>query len=111
MSEAKHTPTPWRLAKSAVIEIRGVSQTPVVSWSGFDDSNRTTAEHKANAAFIVRACNAHDDMVAALRRAEQFIVNAIEANVGPKDVRDHALTHHVALVEVRAAIAMAATGH
>ncbi len=33
---------------------------------------------QANAAFIVKAVNAHDDLVKALRAARQFIGNGIE---------------------------------
>lgn len=49
-----HTPTPWR-----VNTFNGDRQEVL-------DANGNNACVKANAAFIVRACNAHDELVAAL---------------------------------------------
>lgn len=65
-SNAQHTPTPWFLSGSG-IRIRDKSpEGNDIAWAepnfagGFDDVSR------ANAAFIVRACNAHEELVAAL---------------------------------------------
>ena len=62
----KHTPTPWHVGMRAAERI-------VYDGTGWAVANATIyhAEHEggqtlANAAFIVRACNAHDDLLAAL---------------------------------------------
>lgn len=91
-----HTPTPWRLGYSAS-GITGPS-TPIISgpccggreWpyeiitkgqetlcivpaqSAFGSGRRDGSE-KANAAFIVRAVNCHDDLVAALDKTRELV--------------------------------------
>lgn len=52
--EMIHTPTPWR-SKPSVPYIYGAA-----------GGHAAEARNPANRAFIVRACNAHDDLVAAL---------------------------------------------
>ncbi len=68
VKKQKHTPVPWTLFSSnGVIEVQEEgSPVPVVNWHGFDDSSRPADEHEANAEFIVRAVNNHDDLVAVL---------------------------------------------
>lgn len=64
-----HTPTPWRLGNGRNI----VSDTPVPEVCGSDAveyyGGHLVAESLAaeNAKFIVRACNSHDALVAALQ--------------------------------------------
>jgi hypothetical protein len=58
---AAHTPTPWRIGIAG--RVLGGDGLSVVSFN-----------RKANAAFIVRAVNAHDDLVAALRKARNIIL-------------------------------------
>lgn len=67
---SQHTPGPWRisgcqLGKKLLIE-HGDSDTfsPIIG-SVYDDEGRLP--QKANAAFIVRACNSHDGLVTALK--------------------------------------------
>jgi hypothetical protein len=76
-----HTPTPWAVEKNSVNAENGsvVSiaecgfSVPGQSWSGTDYS---TKEHQAaNADFIVRACNSHDLLVAALADALELLEN------------------------------------
>lgn len=60
----QHTPTPWHVAKddpAAIFNSMGGYVTRI-------DGNavQTRAAIEGNAAFIVRACNAHDELVAAL---------------------------------------------
>ena len=63
---AGHTPTPWHVAGTSRIR---AEMTPLndliadVHWRNRD----------ANAEFIVRAVNAHDDLVAALRGAREWL--------------------------------------
>ena len=56
----QHTPTPW-LADSSGLRA-GVGPILFMTTGGY--TGRSTA--KANAAFIVRACNAHEELVTAL---------------------------------------------
>ena len=81
----QHTPTPWgsrhvTFSKSDWIELlpkNGItcvcSGGDVVAaiW-GTDDACKTDDDAKANAALIVRAVNAHADLVAALRAIHEY---------------------------------------
>ena len=57
-TKAKHTPGPYRYDDTWGI-IYGANDTEVAACHS----------NKADAAFIVRACNAHDDLIAALSNA------------------------------------------
>lgn len=73
----KHTPTPWKTdgneiwQEKPIIEnkhfhickVHGVCQTQV---------------NKANASFIVRACNSHDELVEALKRTHKALIHHIQ---------------------------------
>jgi hypothetical protein len=62
------TPGPWRARKwpaPRMVEVLAATKPPIISWSGFDDSNRTKTEHDANAAYIAAAS---PDVVAKLVR-------------------------------------------
>lgn len=75
MSNAAHTPTPWEVDESGIqVDAANGSATSIAfcagtrpgkNWSGTDYA--TKRHQQANAAFIVRACNAHEQLVAALR--------------------------------------------
>lgn len=70
MTDTKHTPTPW-----------GISGNLLVSGDRHVQNNRVGATFnyrgnaKANAAFIVRAVNAHEALVAALAEVMEWIAN------------------------------------
>ena len=71
--ETKHTPTPWKAEKGrTVMHVTGqhfvVCQISTTGYRGdTPEDKRMYAERaEANAAFIVRAVNAHDELVAAL---------------------------------------------
>lgn len=66
MIETKHTPTPWRLSVCAGLVIANDGQR--VANTHFVGSVPSETE-RAIAALIVRACNAHDDLLAALEAA------------------------------------------
>jgi formylmethanofuran dehydrogenase subunit B len=98
----ERTPGPWKAGKfSSVVGCPITAQpdpsrnTVVIAGvhGAFGDDYQ--AEVEANAAFIVRACNAHEDLLEALRRADR----ALE-NVGMADDAQ-------ARVEIRDAIAKA----
>lgn len=76
---AEHTPTPWLLDEDCfdedVVEItsqdrldNSMGEIAAVQVGGFDDE--VEAQQRANAEFIVRAVNAHADLVAALDAAQ-----------------------------------------
>jgi len=78
-AEAKHTPTPWK-ATMVLVSGRG-KQSIFRPWITTTDGDRgiceifvsgndgrnITSEDRANAAFIVRAVNAHDELLEAVK--------------------------------------------
>jgi len=64
----QHTPTPWR-AIGFTIESHDYDHELVCRVSKSGGGTRI----EANAAFIVRACNAHDELVAALESASRWL--------------------------------------
>jgi len=75
----QHTPTPWNArpiyAKDGRFELRSerhqsVGYAPLAYVRG--DKRETGGDGEANAQFIVRACNAHDQLVAALKAVVEF---------------------------------------
>jgi hypothetical protein len=68
MKETSHTPGPWNLdAPFPEMANR------IVDADGFDIVDMGPGPSPlANAAFIVRACNAYDDMLAALERVGKY---------------------------------------
>ena len=73
----KHTPTPWEITNSGYddnliykIQIGTSARTIAYAYSSDGDKQR---EQVANAAFIVHACNMHDELVAALRVARTLL--------------------------------------
>lgn len=76
MSEVNHTPTPWRVDHSIVID--PTARTRRSEWHIFSnvtgpDFIAGEASSQANGDFIVRACNAHEALVAALKNAFSVI--------------------------------------
>lgn len=70
MTNTKHTPTPWKVWDHPVpageIHI-GAFCTPLIAKVMLRDASMN--EFEANAAFIVRACNSHEYLVALLDEA------------------------------------------
>lgn len=72
----KHTPGPWKVSKLDGRTINGKAYrnragnlvTPAIA-----SIKERTGETEANAAFIVQACNCHDELVAALKMLIRFI--------------------------------------
>ena len=73
---ASHTPTPWKV-------ISGRQNRPTMAWSpsasegvfnaGYDSATeKEQAKEAANAAFIVRACNAHEALVEAAEAIKAY---------------------------------------
>jgi len=92
-----HTPTPWRQVPGIPIILAGAGDKTTGTLAASTAAKELPfAEQKANAALIVRAVNAHADLVAALR--------GILANVNEEFVSDEA-TYFFA--KARAALAKA----
>ena len=72
IQETKHTPTPWITEtsdnKRTTYIVDSATETYLVATLDGNDPVRGSVTADANALFIVRACNSHDELVAALTR-------------------------------------------
>ena len=97
--QTAHTPTPWKADS-----LQPIVWSPVGEYECREiiaetrDTNIPNGTATANAAFIVRACNAHDDLVAALRKAEFTLQTLTSRTARERDA---------CVVEIRAALAKA----
>ncbi len=67
---SEHTPIPWKAHSRYAEILSGLDRNGCVAV--FRDSGLITkAEAMANRDFVLRACNSHDDLLAALELAEQ----------------------------------------
>lgn len=65
----KHTPTPWKAAKSPCI-YKGRENEWEIHWSDDGECIAEVVHGEDDAAFIVRACNAHDELVALIAQVQ-----------------------------------------
>ena len=82
-----HAATPWRvgphtLNDEVIIYNQKACIATVPIWQHQGDTNILLEQAYADAAFIVRACNAHDELVAALRLALDALNTAPRFRVG-----------------------------
>lgn len=73
-----HTPTPWRISEFE--QGAGGDARVVMGADGFSVAHlmdRSATEHEADAAFIVHAVNAHDDLVKASGLGEAVAASTI----------------------------------
>ncbi len=63
-TKPSHTPTPWSIGQFDQVSIDGKGTADSICVKGFSLSH--SPEAKANAAFIVRAVNSHEELVQAL---------------------------------------------
>lgn len=72
--DARHTPGTWRVGEGGdgLPRIYGESPSdPICQFGdGMDETRRLLKNYKANAAFIVRACNSHATLLGALENIE-----------------------------------------
>ena len=124
-SEAKHSPLPWRMSKIKEPSDTTDGARPYVEdsagiivakmyRSAMRDNAIVEIPGKANAAFVVRACNSYHEMVDALRRIERALLSdpsdgGPQKHVGRDDViyRLDGQLMYVALNAARAALAKA----
>jgi hypothetical protein len=80
--EARHTPGPWRWGgagrkgtfaeRSHVVDMGNPPSAPFAVCYG----DRSIEENRANAEFIVKACNSHASLLAALKAARDAVRNS-----------------------------------
>lgn len=68
--EVQHTPTPWKLAESSHSRVSFIVSDKGYAIGDVDVSSVTPEEAEANAAFIVRVVNCHEELVGWIK---QFI--------------------------------------
>lgn len=106
--EAKHTPAPWikiggdPFSREVVITTADREQNSMapICEMDVDFTGQLGIEQPANAAFIVRACNAYESLIAALLDLEREA--AISLDMRPELRRAIANTH-AAIAQVEAA--------
>jgi len=71
-TERKHTPTPWRWVswgERISIDAKENAGIATINPQGDADKGIPCRIDRANTDFIVRACNSHDDLLAALKES------------------------------------------
>lgn len=89
----KHTPTPWKTGGrigSLNIDAENGRGIATCGYTDTSDVTKSLAENVANAEFIVRACNSHDDLIHYLKRIAQ--IAEIRQNENLNDATIHAIT-------------------
>jgi len=71
-TQTQRTPGPWKQVHKVPTLINSCSAFRSVAETGCG-RRKLTPEDEANAAFIVTACNAHDELVAALRGSRDML--------------------------------------
>ena len=71
---SKHTPTPWH-SFGPIIHHNGQHVAHVVNNERHPDGDTGSPEQRANAEFIVQACNSHDDLLAACKAVQRYFDN------------------------------------
>jgi len=86
MSNTKHTPTPWKtLISGKVVEVQAGNGRAIVGWTGFDDCDIPLTTHKANARLIVRAVNAHHDLLSICEKIAKWTETGESEDAGGFD--------------------------
>lgn len=107
MATQKHTPTPWVRDGhnlSAIIRLKFPKGHPECKHitGTYETLVRCEGENwEANAAFIVRACNAHDELVGALEQLKVGLVLRMNREPDHKGVRHDLETIDAALAKAR----------
>lgn len=99
-NSTQRTPTPWRLSEQYSLTVEYKIGDYVATMCGLRD------KAEANAAFIVRACNAHDELVAALEGTIDCLT-VHELDCARDGLKNAERAARDALSAVRAAIAKA----
>lgn len=93
MTTQKHTPTPYKLDHYCKTSITDTSEEgTIASCSSPTIGFKDESINEANAAFIVRACNAHEELVQVLEdllKAEDVDFN--DTNIHPSSINGRAI--------------------
>jgi hypothetical protein len=71
----KHTPTPWKVKRWTGLGQKGIGIVAERDLAIADITMQLDDKEMANAAFIVRAVNMHQELVTALKRAHRLLCN------------------------------------
>lgn len=103
----QHTSTPWEVSTGTIYKAEptdaGGYPITALAHADRDEPNTTPVERDENMAFIVRACNAHDELVAVLTLAEKYLIHPDVQKV----CENMALSGSVVLKRVNDALAKA----
>jgi len=72
-STTQHTPPPYEVAGHFIRTARGARAAGTLDGRFVAELDHRDPQHQANAAFIVRACNSHEPLVALVRRAQEIL--------------------------------------
>lgn len=104
---ATHTPTPW-VVESNDRQLRRIMTAAPVYPGAEHPAHIAGGVIYRDAAFIVRACNAHDDLVSALRDAIRSIDEEVMA--AGDDAKTHPVIRSHARIADKARAALAKAG-
>ena len=76
--EAKHTATPYHVEIGEAVKIAAADGTIAIVTNLHLGGRRDASEVERTAHFIVRACNAHDDLVQALKDSVAVMENDLK---------------------------------
>lgn len=91
---AKHTPTPWSVSTKCPVAVENEDGAIILIIAATGDID----QGQSDAAFIVRACNAHKDLVTALEDladTAHALLNHIPAASGALSVGAHELSEKI----------------
>lgn len=78
-TEVKHTPTPWEVSRTHSADwIVAAGELIAIC----EETNEQKTSAIANAAFIVRAVNSHEDLLGALKLANEKLIQLKVTNTG-----------------------------
>jgi len=90
MTQTQHTPTPWMFKDSErgrkiIYHLSNSSYNPVAETLPDADPD---SPHENNAAFIVKACNAYDEMLAFIEKVAAWDFDADNTYMGSLENKD-----------------------
>ena len=98
-SNMNHTPTPWKLNKAGSQKTIYINTADEEGLYLADLQNcQGTETTEANAEFIVRACNSHDDLVKALKEVKEQIGEVFYSQKQDNPEHDAAIDRIVSVV-------------
>jgi hypothetical protein len=104
--KSKHTPTPWKEDHQGGLYIEGKNGEYIAEV----ESEGGREEQFANAAFIVRACNAHDALVEALQELQSNCRGINEVLSEGGDINQAIFIASRTIVKAEAALKLAEEG-